>query len=117
MLYFVTWEYVETGTLLPSAQVAPLLEQAIVPSLQMCADMEKRGKFLAGGVFAGSRASAVIVEEDSHDELSQLLQSLPFWSLMKMNVTPLQKFEDRAAQERRALDYFKVLEQKGALPW
>jgi muconolactone delta-isomerase len=83
----------------------------------MCAELEEAGTFMAGGVFAGSRASAVIVEAGSHEELSRLLQSLPFWSLMKMNITPIQSFADRAEQESKAADIFDQLREAGELPW
>lgn len=117
MRYLVTWDYIESGVTLPADQVSKLLQGAIIPSLAMCAQMEKDKKFLAGGVFAGGRSSAVIVEAKSHDELHTLLQSLPFWSLMKMHVTPLQTFAERAKHETSAMQAFEQLRASGQLPW
>jgi len=117
MRYLVTWDYIETGASLPAESVSKLLQGAIAPSLDICAQYEKEKKFLAGGVFAGGRSSAVIVDVESHDELNQLLQSLPFWSLMKMQVTPLQTFAERSRHEKNNAEIFEKLRAAGALPW
>ena len=116
MLYLVTWEYIESGIPVPMQQLPSLLRGAIVPSLQMCAELEKKRKIRGGGVFAGARASAIVLDADSNEEASRLLQSLPFWSLMKFNVTPLQAFEDRAKQEAAAADMLEAAVKTGHAP-
>ncbi len=107
MRYLVTLESVETG-LLPPQQQAQLVEQMIIPSLDACAKLEAEKKILAGGTFVGARAGVVIVEAASNEELSQLLHSLPFWPLMKVNVSPLQSFQDQAALTRQVLERLKA---------
>jgi hypothetical protein len=41
-----------------------------------------------------------IAEAASHDELDRMLRSLPMWGLFKWEVTALETFAGRAAQER-----------------
>ncbi len=41
------------------------------------------------GYAVGERAGAFIFEADSNAELDSLLESLPYWGLIKINVTPL----------------------------
>jgi hypothetical protein len=106
MRFLVTGEYVETGALLSPDHLGPLAQNVILPSLQMLAKWEQDGK-IKGGVLAGQRAGAFIVETSSHEEVGQLLASLPFWGIIKWDVTPLQSWastvdRDRAAFQRAA---------------
>lgn len=107
MLYLVQFEYVEPGPLYSPTQVTNMVENAIGPSLEAVTGLEKAGTIKAAGVVAGSKGSAMIVDVADHDELSNVLQSLPFWSIMKVNVTPLQSFAERSAQEKRAVAFLK----------
>ncbi len=93
----------ETGPL-PPQQMAQLLERAIIPSMEALAKMEEEKKILAGGGIVGVRAGVGIMEVASNEELSRTLVSLPFWGLMKVEVTPLQTFEEKAAEARQNLE-------------
>lgn len=110
MRYLVTMESIETG-LLPPQQMAQLLERAIIPSLEALARLEAERKILAGGGFAGARAGVAIIEAESNEELSRTLSSLPFWGLMKVEVTPLQTFEEKAAEARQNLERLRAASQ------
>lgn len=115
MLFLVTFEYVEPGPTHPPDKVTHMVENAIVPSLDMVTHLEKAGKIKAAGVVAGSKGSVMILDVADNNELSQTVQSFPFWSFMKVHITPLQSFTDRSAQEKRAVTYLRGLQQKGAL--
>ncbi len=91
-----------------SDEMAELLENMILPSLQELVDMEEEGEII-GGLPVGDRAFVFIVDSDSHDDLDRMLRSLPLWGLLEWEVTPLQDFDLRAAQEREIL---KGLKQK-----
>ena len=110
MLYLVTMETIEPG-LLPPQQTSQLVEQVIIPSLEALAKLETERKVLAGGAFAGARSAVAIIEAVSNEELSRLLRSLPFWGLMKIGVTPLQSFEEEAAQNRQLVQHLKAAPQ------
>ena len=75
--------------------------------MEAMAKLEAEGKILAGGVAAGKRAGCFIADVSSNDELNALLQGLPFWGLLKWDITPLQNFGYRAAQDRQRAEAMK----------
>jgi muconolactone delta-isomerase len=81
-------------------EAVQVLENIVIPSLEQLA-AEK--KILAGGLPVGDRAVAFIMEAASHDEADQLVRSIPLWSGMDWEVTPLQSFAGRAAMESAAV--------------
>jgi muconolactone delta-isomerase len=108
MQYLVTMEALETG-LLPPQQVAQIIENQIIPSLEACGKLCEEKKILAGGVLTGRRAGAVIVEAASNEELNRLLGSLPFWGMMKVDVTPMVSFDEQVEQARQQLEAIKAI--------
>ena len=108
MRYLVLAEYVDPGPLLPPQQLAQLIEQLVLPSFDALTKLETEKKILGGGIYAGGRAGAFIVDVASNDELNRLLQGLPFWGIIKWTVTPLQGFRERAADERQAMERLKA---------
>jgi muconolactone delta-isomerase len=107
MLYLVQFEYVEPGPMYAPRDVVNMVEKTIVPSLEAVVRYQKEGKIQAAGVIAGSKSSAMIVDVADNDELSTLVQSLPFWSIMKVHITPLQSFAAREQQEKGAVAFLK----------
>lgn len=106
MLYLVQFEYVEPGPTYPPESVVKMVSNTITASLDQVEELQRAGKIQAAGVYAGSKGSAMIVEADDHGDLSRTLQSLPFWSIMRVEVTPLQSFAERASQEKQAVEFF-----------
>ena len=43
----------------------------------------------------------------SNEELTELLQSLPFWGLLKWEITPIESCKDRSVIEKKMLDNIK----------
>src|SRR5215207_10913323 len=80
--YLVTFESVEAGPLLPPQQVPGLLRTVVLPSEDVLAKLESEGK-IRGGVTAGARSGAFILDADSHDEANQIVQSMPSWGIVK----------------------------------
>ncbi len=111
MQYLVTVEPSTDLGLLPPQQMAQLLEQVITPSIEAMVKLEAEKKILAGGVPVGSRTGVLIVEAASNDELDRLLVNLPLWGLYKINVTPLESFQDRLAQQGPMLEQLKAASQ------
>jgi muconolactone delta-isomerase len=116
-LFLVNIEYPEPGPQYPFEAVVRMVEGSILPSLQAIAKLEQEGKIRGGGVLAGTKSSALIIEAASHQELSLTLQGLPFWSFMKIHVTPLQSFAERAGQEAAAVRFMKPMAVRGERPW
>ncbi len=106
MKYLVSMESIETG-LLPFQQMAGLIEQTILPSLEAVRKLEKEKKVLGGGVLAGKRTGVVIVEAASNEELDRILTGLPFWGLMKVEVSPLASFSEANVRNRESLKQMK----------
>jgi hypothetical protein len=48
-----------------------------------------------------------IAEAASNEELDTLLRRIPAWGVLKWQVTPLQSFAGRAAEERNVLRELK----------
>jgi muconolactone delta-isomerase len=105
MLYLVTGEWVEDPT--ASAEEFPTLwEQMVRPSLEALSKMVDDKK--TGGVFAGQRMGAFIIDASSHEEVGKILASLPFWSRLTWNVTPLESFRSAIERDRRAMENLKT---------
>ncbi len=101
MQYLVTGEFIDPGPLLPPDQLAGMLRQMVVPSHDALTNLKAQGKLIAGGYAVGERAGAFIFEADSNAELDGLLQSLPYWELVKLKVTPLETIEGRSERDRQ----------------
>jgi hypothetical protein len=99
MQYLVTLEWIDpigNGASAPK-EFAQVIDQAVVPSMEVLAKLTEQKKILAGGNLSGERAAAFIVEASSNDEVTELVQSIPFWALCKWKVTPLESFQHHAA--------------------
>ncbi len=104
MQYLVTMDFVDPGPLLPIQQYVGMMRQAVLPGHETLQSLKSEGKILAGGFPVGERAIAFIIDSDSPKELDALLQSVPFWGIVKTKVTPLQSFEDRYDQDRQGTE-------------
>jgi hypothetical protein len=91
---------------LSSADMAQLLENVVLQSLDQLAKWEKEGK-VTGGLPVGQRAFVFIVEASSNGEVDQLLRSLPIWGGMEWKVIPLQSFSGREGMEKSILSEMK----------
>lgn len=110
MQFLVTGEWVEHGALLPPDQAAQVLDAAVLPSLRQLAQWEDEGR-VRGGVLAGQRAGAFLLEAASADEVGSMLASLPFWGMVKWSVVPLQSM--RAAIQREQQVVQSIRERHG----
>jgi len=99
MQYLVTAEWIDPMGNIPSApkDFAQVIDQAVVPSMEVLATLTAEKTILAGGVPSGDRAVAFVVEVSSNDEVTELVQSVPFWIFMKWNVIPLESFQHHGA--------------------
>jgi muconolactone delta-isomerase len=105
MLYLVRGELIE-GSVTPDA-FPQVWESVIRPSLESIAKMADEKK-LTGGVLVAQRAGAWIVDAQSNEEVDQMLGSLPFWGLLRWNVTPLQSFRSAIERDRKAVEAMKA---------
>ena len=108
MKYLVKMDLIDPGPLLSPQQVAEILEDLIVPSFQTLVKLEKDRKILAGGLEVGARAGVFIVDSPSNEELSRLLENLPFWGIIKWQVTPLESFQHRIEGVQETIKHLKA---------
>lgn len=84
-----------------------VLEKGILPTFDALLKLETEKRIVAGGLPVGDRAFVFIAEAASNEELDGLLRSIPAWGVLKWQVTPLQSFAGRAAQERDVVKRLK----------
>ena len=105
MLYHVTAKLVENSV---SAEAFPqVFERVIRPSLEALAKMADEKK-LTGGVLAGQRAGAFILEAQSNEEVDRILGGLPFWGLLNFTVTPLVPMRTAIERDQKQADAMKA---------
>ena len=104
MQYLVQMEFVRSGRIPAPEENIRFMRDFILPSLQRCMELETEHKILAGGPISGAIAIAMIVEAESHAELSRLLMNLPFWIVMETRVTPLIHFQERQDDVQQRLE-------------
>jgi muconolactone delta-isomerase len=64
------------------------------------AGLESEGK-IRGGIAAGARGGAFVLDAESNEEVDRILMGLPGWDVWEVEVTPLLSFETRREHERR----------------
>ena len=88
MRFLVTIDGSELGAGMPPERLAQVIEQMVVPSMEQLAQWEQEGRIHGGG-YTAARGGAFIMDADSSEEVEQLLTSLPYWGLVKVEVKPL----------------------------
>jgi len=88
MLFLVTIDGSDIGVGMPPERLAKVVEQMVTPSLEQLVQWEQEGRVHGGG-YTAARGAAFIMEADSSEEVDQLLTSLPYWGLVKVDVKPL----------------------------
>ena len=84
-----------------------VLEKGILPTFEALAKLQKEKKIVAGGLPVGDRTFVFIVKASSNHEVDKMLRQLPAWGVLNWEVTPLELFSDREAQERAILKQLK----------
>ncbi len=85
-----------------------LIEEFILPTLELCKKLQEEKKILAGGPMSGAIALALIVNADSAQELDDLITSLPIWPRMETQVIPLSTFDARRRSLLTRLERLKT---------
>ena len=107
MKFLVIGKFIDVGPVIPPETVSQVIEQAVIPSLKMLAEMEEQGR-ITGGVFAGERGGCLVVEADSAEEASRILASLPFWGLVSWDVKALQSYSSAVEREQGVVNAMRA---------
>ena len=105
MLYLVSGVFIEGSV--TSEAFPQVWDQVIRPSLESLAKMADEKK-LTGGILAGQRAGAFVIDAQSNEEVGAILAGLPFWGLIKWDVTPLQSIRSAVERDRKAVEALKA---------
>jgi len=105
MLYLVSGVFIEGSV--TSETFPQVWDQVIRPSLESLAKMADEKK-LTGGILAGQRAGAFVIDVQSNEEVGAILAGLPFWGLIKWDVTPLQSIRSAVERDRKAVEALKA---------
>jgi muconolactone delta-isomerase len=89
-----------------------LLEKVVVPSLDAMNKLQAEKRILAGGLKVGERAFVFVAEAESNEKLDRMLREIPFWGMVRWEVTPLEGFDTRAAEERVMMTRLKGAKKK-----
>ena len=92
--YLVTMDLVKADPLLPIDELAAVIRDAILPSVESLIDLQSKGKIVTGGYPVGQRTLVFIMEAESEEELYKTLKGLPLWDLVNTKATRLQGFEE-----------------------
>jgi muconolactone delta-isomerase len=88
MRFLVTIDGTDLAAGMPPERLAQVVEQMVIPSLEQLARWEQEGRIHGGG-YTAARGGVFIVDADSSDEVDQLVTSLPYWGLVKVEVKSL----------------------------
>jgi muconolactone delta-isomerase len=88
MRFLVTIDGSDIGVGMPPERLAQVIEQMVTPSLEQLAQWEQEGRIHGGG-YTAARGGVFMMDAASSEEVEQLLTSLPYWGLVKIDVKPL----------------------------
>lgn len=109
--YLVRGTFIDPGVLAPPDVVVKMSEDMVFPSLAMLDQWAKDGK-IVGGVVVGDKQGLFMVEAPSNADVDKMIQGLPFWALLKWEVTPLITFGDRLGREKEMIAQMKARQKK-----
>lgn len=109
MKYLVIMELIGSPPASSPQEFASFLENVLIPSEEMVLKLEEEGKILAGGDLSGRRGWAFIMNAESNAELNALVSAIPEWSMMDVDVTPLDDSADRLEGIRQLLEHLKSI--------
>lgn len=92
--YFVTMDIEAADPLLPVDQLARVMRESILPSVEALMQLAVQGKVITGGYPIGDRFMVFIVEAESEDEVREVLAGLPLSDVARTTVRRLQSPEE-----------------------
>lgn len=84
--------------LIPMKDVPDYINHIVIPSYEQLIKLESENK-IKGGLLAGQRAGAFVMDASSPEDLGKMLRAIPFWGMVKWKVTPLQSLKSALEQD------------------
>jgi hypothetical protein len=113
--FLVMGKGIDYGGPIDPANFLMVSEKILLPSIEMIKDWEVKQKVI-GGLFAAQRAGVIIIEAQSAEELSSLLQSLPFWAQNTWEVITLQTFQSGIEDVKKQIANVKKMIEMSPKP-
>src|SRR5262245_41747120 len=113
MEYLVDMQLADSSRSTTPAEGLMLLEQYILPTLELCQQLAGEQRIVAGGPVSGAIALAFIIRADSAREIDAIVTGLPVWPRMVTRVTPLTTFADRVNALRPRLERLRAAAPPG----
>ena len=88
MRFLVTIDGSDLGVGMPPEQLVQVIDQMVIPSIEQLAQWDREGRIHGGG-YTAARGIVFMIDADSSEEVDQLVSSLPYWGLVKIEVKPL----------------------------
>ena len=88
MRFLVTLDGSDIGVGMPPERLAQVVEHMVTSGLEQLVQWEQEGRIYGGG-YTAAKGGVFIIEADSSEEVEQLITSLPYWGLVKVDVKPL----------------------------
>jgi muconolactone delta-isomerase len=88
MRFLVTIDGSDIGVEMPPKQLVQVIDQMVIPSIEQLAQWDREGRIHGGG-YTAARGVVFMIDADSSEEVDQLVSSLPYWGLVKIEVKPL----------------------------
>jgi hypothetical protein len=104
MHYLVEMTLADSGRSSTPEQGLAFIEQYVLPSLELCKELEAKRKIVAGGPMSGRIGFALVVEAETALELDEIIEGLPIWPRMETTVVPLTTFDGRIAALRPRIE-------------
>ena len=108
--FLVIGKSVDFSSLQNPADLGIYLENIVLPSFEILKKWEENQK-VPVGLFAAQRAGVLIIEAQTAEELSKMLQSLPFWGQNTWEVIPLQSVQSGIEDVKRQIENVKHMAQ------
>ena len=99
MRFLVTIDGSDVGVGMPPERLGQVLDQMVIPGLEKLDQWEQEGRIHGGG-YTAARGGVFMIDADSSEEVDQLLTSLPYWGLVKVEVKPLISTSEMVARSR-----------------
>jgi hypothetical protein len=104
MEYLVDMRLGDSGRPATPAEGLTLLEQQILPTLDLCQKLAADNRILAGGPVSGAIGLAFIIRAETARDIDEIVAGLPVWPRMVTTVTPLTTWSERANALRPRLE-------------
>jgi hypothetical protein len=102
MEFLVLMKLTDDGVGKDEKENKEIVENKILPSLEMLLDMEKEG-VLSGGFFEGQRSAAFVMSVEDEETLDNTLTTLPCADIFEIEMVQLEPLKEAMERDKKFL--------------